>query len=345
MKIVFLLIMFVPFQLSAQESVVQKADEITRLQRWGTDLKEEKRIEEIFLSTHGQDLSFLKLLIDLGGDDQDLVKLLDEDIDDEAILENILSHLEAEEVSLGEVKVLSDIDDTFYSNLNDSRYPKKTVYPGVKAFYAALDQYVYENEEKDALEGDLVFLTARPDLGFGWVENKTHQMLKKFGILKAAILSGTLSGLTSNEAMARAKLDNFDKFYKLYPEYDFVWIGDSGQGDVIVGNELLETYEDRIAGVFIHDLGNIEGLSVEEKELFNQDGIILFQTYAGAALEAAKKELISKEGLRSVLESVEEVINAEPDSELFIPFSSDAQREATLAQLRADVERGWEYLG
>ena len=87
MKKLFFLTLFLSFKLLAQESVVEKGDEITRLQHWRTDINEERTIEKLFLSTRGEDLTLLKLLIDLGGDDQDLVKLLDEDIDNAPILE------------------------------------------------------------------------------------------------------------------------------------------------------------------------------------------------------------------------------------------------------------------
>jgi hypothetical protein len=39
--------------------------------------------------------------------------------------------------------------------------------------------------------------------------------------------------------MANIKLENFVRLKSLYPEYRFVFFGDSGHGDIKLGEELL----------------------------------------------------------------------------------------------------------
>ena len=41
--------------------------------------------------------------------------------------------------------------------------------------------------------------------------------------------ASSLSKLLSHNQMAEKKMENIRKYMQLYPEYDWVWVGDSGQ--------------------------------------------------------------------------------------------------------------------
>ncbi len=61
----------------------------------------------------------------------------------------------------------------------------------------------------------------------------------------------------SHGSMADKKLDNMHLYMQLFPEYQYVWVGDSGQGDVIVAKALVASF--RAKGltpplIFIHDV-------------------------------------------------------------------------------------------
>lgn len=43
--------------------------------------------------------------------------------------------------------------------------------------------------------------------------------------------------------MATKKLDNFMAYHALFPEYRVVWLGDSGQGDMLVGKGMLRQHD------------------------------------------------------------------------------------------------------
>lgn len=290
---------------------------------------EEKAIRDTLVGTSGRELTSLKNEINGGADKYDLHHLLHSDVDSESFRSDIFSHIAREAVSSpsGQVKPMSDIDDTFYSSLKDDRYPGETVYPGVLAFYDELDRGAFESKQ-DAL-GDLTFLTARPDEETGTVKNRTHRTLRENGVKEASILLGSLSGLINHEAMAKKKMENFQQYAELYPEYNFTWTGDSGQGDAILGERMVDRFPDKVNGVFIH---NVTGLSAEEKQAFREKGVRVYDTYVGAAVEAYDLSLISRQGLQRVAEAAQTDLAA-------IEFDTPEQRAARESELALDVAR------
>jgi hypothetical protein len=107
------------------------------------------------------------------------------------------------------------IDDTLFVSLFDSSVPNGTTYPGLLALYEAVDAgcgcvHGLPVEQGD---GNIVFLTARPEGVGGAFEDFTHRYLAKKGIKHATVLSGTLAtALGSKAGMAAKKYDNFQKF-------------------------------------------------------------------------------------------------------------------------------------
>jgi len=289
---------------------------------------EERAITDIFLGSRGATLTGLKNGVNAGADSYDMHELLFHDIDDQSFRESMFQHIaeEGQRTPQSPLKPLSDIDDTFYSSLKDKRYPSDTVYPGVLAFYDELDRGARE-DSPDRL-GDLTFLTARPDEATGTVKNRTHATLRENGVKEAAILLGSLGGLISHEAMARKKMENFEQYTRIYPEYNFSWVGDSGQGDAILGERMLERFGDRVKGVFIH---NVTALSEEKQTEFREKGIEIFDTYLGAAVAAFQKGLLSKPGLDRVAEATREDLRA-------ITWDSEQQKETAHVVFARDFE-------
>lgn len=50
------------------------------------------------------------------------------------------------------------------------------------------------------------------------------------------------------------KMENFTRFASLYPEFSFVFFGDSGQGDALLASKLLQAFPEQVLGTFIHDV-------------------------------------------------------------------------------------------
>lgn len=290
---------------------------------------EERSIRNVFVGTEGAQLTELKNAVNAGADHYDMHGVLFHDVDDPALVQEMFTHFATQAPEATDVlKPLSDIDDTFYSSLKDKRYPSKTVYPGVLAFYDELDRG--PNEQSPDPLGDLTYLTARPGEFTGIVKDSTHKSLRERGVKEAAILVGSLTGLINHERMAAKKFENFEQYAQIFPEYSFSWLGDSGQGDAILGEKMMNAYSDRVKGAFIHD---VVATPAEERAAMKEKGIHYFDTYTGAAVEAYELGLISAEGLQRVADATQADLAAiegwkNPEQQ------ADRQRE-----LQLDLER------
>mmetsp|Transcript_33807 Transcript_33807/g.56807 ORF Transcript_33807/g.56807 Transcript_33807/m.56807 type:complete len:590 (+) Transcript_33807:112-1881(+) len=222
------------------------------------------------------------------------------------------------------LKLISDIDDTLFVGWKDRRYPYSTVYPGVLDFYQALhtryrpqrrspspipindntlsdlvtratsltlskpsdpnssSSGTEDDEEEEDIEGyGITFITARPKVLGTFLE--TRHKLRRAGVLNATMLFGSIGSLLTGGSMEQKKYANFIKYWKLYPEFEFILVGDSGQRDIQFSELLLEKHSEAIAAVLIHD---VMFLAEHVRMDYRKRGIILFDTYVGAALEA-----------------------------------------------------------
>jgi hypothetical protein len=301
---------------------------VTALQRGHTSHLEEQGVRALFLGLHGRELTGFKNLLDGRGSSHDLHQLLFEDIDEARTREDILAHIqrEAEAAPSGENKVLSDIDDTFLANWKDTRYPPRTVYPGVLQFYRELDRGPGLIPGR---EGDLTFVSARPMDPIGFIEDRTLETLRAHGVDTAVMLSGAFTHLLGNARIAEKKLENFREYVRLYPEYGFVFTGDSGQGDVAFGEQMLANWPEAVHAVFIHD---VVATPEPERQAWRSKRIYFFDTYVGAALEAYAVGVISRDGVARVARAAREELRA-------VPFTSQSQRALRESDLASDCQR------
>lgn len=292
---------------------------IQALQRGYTSPKDEREIAWLITSVEGMELTHLKNLIDRGGDHCDLLELLYSDIDDLTIRNEILNHIKNHSLkaSVKPLRVLSDVDDTLYASLHDVRYPRGTLYPGVLSLHQELHKASLSNE---SLLAALILLTARPRDKFGVIERWTQRQMSKKGLPEVTVLSGTLFDLRSHQAMARRKLHNFGQYQELYPEYKFLFFGDSGQGDALLGQMMLEQYPDRVSKILIHQVNDRS----------TSDGMVSFQTYLGAARALNEASLLSREACQRIYEESLATTSA-------IEFDSPAQQERAIAALEKDA--------
>lgn len=165
-------------------------------------------VRNIFLNSHGDDLSEIKTLTDAKGDYYCMSKLLYDDIKSEAVRQDILSHIRKEgamQLSRRELgggtkrslrhmmawrKILSDVDDTLLSSGGlypagiDKRYSRKVVYPGVLAFYRELDLGTTGPDDwPEHRVGNLVFLSARPHVYKDMSEKSNFAKFEKLRIV------------------------------------------------------------------------------------------------------------------------------------------------------------------
>jgi hypothetical protein len=301
---------------------------IAALQKGDTHGLAERMVRALFLGLHGRELSEFKNLLDGRGHSHDLQQLLFHDVDDARIRQDILTHIQREAAAApsGENKVLSDIDDTFLANWKDARYPPKTVYPGVLQFYRELDRGPGTIPGR---EGDLTFVSARPQDPLGLIEDRTLATLREHGVSSAVMLSGAFTHLLGNSRIAAMKFENFSRYVQLYPEYGFVFTGDSGQGDVAFGERMLAEHPESVRAVFIHDV-----IDTPEPVRMTWRGkrIFFFDTYIGAAVEAFEVGVIARDGVARVARAAREELER-------VPFASESQRQSRVAELERDLRR------
>lgn len=249
-------------------------------------------VRNIFLSTHGDDLSEIKSLTDAKGDYFSMNKLIFDDIKSETVRQDILAHFRKEgalqraHMQMGTKraqrrqhmawrKILSDVDDTLVSSGGsypagiDKRYAKKVVYPGVLAFYRELDLGTSGPEEwPEDRVGNLVFLSARPHVYKDMSEKSSFKKFEKLrmiqgdgrkgmhtvpSMLPGDITSGSQYIATNDfEPLAKKKYENFKRYVSIYPEYQHIFVCDNGQGDVRAGELMFDSFPYEVEALYVH---------------------------------------------------------------------------------------------
>jgi hypothetical protein len=337
--------------------------------------RRELRMERLLLSVAPGDLTRFKFALEYDGDYKDLEEYVFHDIDDKDRRDRIVEHFTSAPQSIG-IKVLSDVDDTMYANLIDQRYPKKTLYPGVLAFYDSLKREPFE----DLAAIPLTALSARPNPIAGRLEEGSLEGLVALtgGKLCPSGLSGGLVSSTvgtvetvlrdqldplcddvpeGQEAeIGRVKFKNFKNFAEIYPEYRYVFVGDSGQADALTAR-LMVTGESRVITTFIHDLRQSESDRKSVSPAFTSlpmdlvvrktsatgRGVIVFRNYIDAAViahahSATLGDLVTAEALARVTrEALQEFQR--------IPFQGkELSRPGLWDQYRQDAEEAFRLL-
>ena len=306
----------------------EHVDRIHQLQEGWTRRHEEQEIADIFCSVHGEELTQLKNALNRRDDHHDLEELIFGDIDDESVRGRVLDHFATQADPLGRlgIKVLSDIDDTVFPMIHEERYPRgHSLVPGSLAFLQALDDGPTESPWS---RGDLTFLTARPEIAFGLIESNSKDVLREAGVASSSLLAGSLMNLHSKDAMADGKVANLAHYRQLFPEYGVVFVGDSGQGDVLVGQRIRAEYPDAVPAVFIHDV--VDTPNARREELAASD-IHMFETYIGAAMKAHSLGMVSLDNVERV---VTEALCALDD----VKWESPEQEAATRKLLQRDAD-------
>ena len=141
-------------------------------------------------------------------------------------------------------------------------------------------------------------------------------------------MSGDFAHIVGNTLIADKKFDNWSQVRQLHPEYGSVFVGDSGQGDAIFGARAAATPGTDMKKVFIH---NVTDMSAAQRAESATKGVYIFDTYVGAATEAFKSGLISKDGLQRVAAGAQRELAT-------ITFKSPEQKAAREKDLARDLE-------
>lgn len=160
-----------------------------------------------------------------------------------------------------------------------------------------------------------MFLSARPHLYQDVSENISFEKFRELKKINAmhtlpSLLSGDLDTgtqflLSENmEHLAKKKFENLKEYMDLYPEYQHIFIGDSGQGDVRAAEMIFDTvdFHSKLERVYIHEVTPLEKVCAHDalsKTRFHPK-IFYFKSYVDAALDAYVHRLIGAAGLARV---------------------------------------------
>lgn len=325
-------------------------------------------VKNIILSTKGNALSELKCLCDCKGDVNSFHKLVFRDVSDEGDRQEILEYIAKEAKrqrddrgrlsidsrshrgKLAWRKVISDVDDTLTCSGGtwpagiDACYPRKTVYPGVLAFYRELDLGFHSNSDawdRRKHVGNLVFLSARPHV---YKDVSEVQSYKKFRDLQEkrdlytspTLLAGSLEAgrqymVRGNiEPVAQKKYSNLKEYLAIYPEYSCMYVGDNGQGDVRTAEMMFDEEGDScmIERCYIHQVQPLHRTHTAKEEtrtVSPSSKFFFFSTYVDAAVDAFEHRFIGLSGLKSVM------VEAVRDFHLIKPEQWRAAEETSLS--------------
>lgn len=239
----------------------------------------QQAVLRIMQSVRGTDFTALKNLLDGSGGYQNLYKLLYVDlISGSPLQRRLLKHIEDQgrvaRASGGGrlgIKVLSDVDDTLYCSGGsfpagcDRRFPKHMVYPGCLSLFRILDASAdHQKPLQDSLDlrgvvsCNLIFLSARPHIYKDVAEGQSYRLFKHLvreerlhcspTLIPGTLLQGLRAMVTYPFLRTSAwrqvgvnKHLTYLKFRCLYPEYDFVFCGDNGQGDLYAAQLMLKS--------------------------------------------------------------------------------------------------------
>ncbi|RHY26649.1 hypothetical protein DYB32_007427 [Aphanomyces invadans] len=156
---------------------------------------------------------------------------------------------------------------------------------------------------------------------------------------------------------AGLKLDNFVRYTTLFPEYKFVFFGDSGQGDALLASQMRALFPDKVCkrglrgmppnddfmqvvATFIHDIDPASPLTGDGglKADYSKNGVHFYNNYAAAGILAFEMGLISKEDATSVVQSCHD----ELDSMTFTGRDSTTKHAQRKEELNLEADR-WSH--
>ena len=307
-------------------------------------------VSNIFLHTYGADLTELKEQVGMQTSTMALKTLSRSHFGDldalvyavRPIIERveILQHIAVQAATLEpQIKVLSDIDDTLYAGgWFDSTYPPHRIYPGLLYLFQLCSR-VREAAADHYHVRAITFLTARPRGVFSFGKNFTTKSLQSLGLHNPTVLPGSVQGLLSHHKIAQQKFDNFRLYHSLFPEFSYVFFGDTSQGDALFGKWLLRHYPEKVRGVFIHDLSPERVVTGDggDKGKYVNWGVHFYQTAVGAGIGAHQRHLCSSDELEALIHKTQEMFHE-------VVFSDVEQREKSWTILEQEINQAKDYL-
>ena len=233
----------------------------------------------------------------------------------EALLETFadVARMSAEKGKSKLFHVVTDIDDTLYANHmhhtyvagSDDSWIQHTPYPGVAALHQQLHTLDNATSYTTVLSGTpgplkskkLHSAALHDILGKNFafiqgIESKRDIFSLGPSILATAWNKGINPDGEFYKKLATTKFMRFKQYAKIFPERRFIWIGDNGQGDEVVGRWMLQQ-KDVSVTVCIH--------TIRPSDPAEQ--IIYFKSYTELARKLVQKGIIKRKHVKVVKRS------------------------------------------
>ena len=246
--------------------------------------------------------------IDPSGWDKVHFELLDEVISDQGKIEAIGSVMfPPEENSFG---VISDVDDTFLVSHSTNSLKKlrlmllknaRTRMPfiGVVAFYQAL------HCDKNAQSFNPIFYVSSSEWNLYdlLVDFCDKQQIPRGPFLLKHLKTNFAQLFKSGGGSHLHKLEKIRNIFNTFEKTNFVLIGDSGQHDAEIYDQIALEYPDRIIVIYIRDVKSSRHFAVKSiSQRLAQKGIsmLLVEDTEAAAEDAVQRGLIHRTSLESI---------------------------------------------
>mmetsp|Transcript_165523 Transcript_165523/g.317701 ORF Transcript_165523/g.317701 Transcript_165523/m.317701 type:complete len:415 (+) Transcript_165523:37-1281(+) len=249
----------------------------------------------------------------------------------------------------GSTQVITDIDDTVKSSGGvaiplggatiqlggvDTSFKRNSFYPGV--FQFNLELACHATKVGDTPEKVAVLTARAEEFRFALEIKPTSKLCA--GFRKAAearsvgdwgvgpVLYGSVQEWIIQERKGWRKFQNFKRLNARNEKRggkQYIFLGDNGysEKDLEAAQRIIKAFPGLMRAVFLHAVSNEEQPApLPPDDEFEGVPILYFRTYSTAAVKAAKRGLLSVDGVRRVLDAVEADIEAD---DLNIPPGSD----------------------
>ena len=252
----------------------------------------------------------------------------------------ILNHIKTFSKKTNQLHILTDIDDTIYPSRFggcDLTFKNHTVYPGVLSFYkhiaktgfvtllTARPNSLYSDTKEtiskaigrpvDVLYGSVKDLNA--GVGIDMIKRLVQPLipLNRSHPSKIEHISGKepIKWYSNYTDMAKTKFISILKYTTVYPEFKFIFIGDSGQGDMICAYHIYEHKKKnpkfKVKASFIHNIiksKNLKPVRMIEDQTFitelQKRNIYLYNNYIDLAGQLYSLDLIKHNVLDKIID-------------------------------------------
>jgi phosphatidate phosphatase APP1 len=237
-----------------------------------------------------------------------------------------------------EFGVISDIDDTILISHSTNLRKKlrlmllknaltRLPFDGVKSFYRALS---IGKERKEC--GNPIFYVSSSEWNLYdlLVDFCTYQDIPK-GPFQLREVKINFSKLwKSGQGNHNHKLDKIRRIMDLYPEMEFLLIGDSGQHDAELYHQIALEYKGRVKTIYIRDVSRSRNDDVQAiAEQLRAEGIemLLVKDTEAAALHAVQNGYISPDDIPSI--DAEKRANQQAKTDLELVEEISSQKDPT----------------